>query len=137
MSDLKPDNNGVGMHPTLSMNNRDFMPSDVDDNNLTACHVVGNNQVGKRGVGELVFGKVVAVSCEVDDNGTPVVCSVQARGVVRFKYNPAFPEVCLGESVETTGDGRVGGVHSGAVRAGKNTVIAINQSTETVDVWLG
>ena len=139
------DNNGVGMHPTLTMKvdtteARDFSQSDVNDN-LTACVVSGNNTVGMGTAGNKLFGKIVAVSTEVDASGIPVTCTVQARGVARFKYNTAAAPV-INQMVEVDGTGKVRQASAAAdIPAGghlcRGQVIAMDTTNETVDVWLG
>ena len=139
------DNQGVGLHPTLTMKvdttaDKDFSQADVD-NNLTACVVSDNNEVGMGAAGEKLFGKVAAVSTEVDDNGIPATCTVQARGVARFKYNTGTPPD-LNEMVEVDGAGKVRRASSAeTIPAGghvcRGQVIAKDTTNETVDVWLG
>jgi hypothetical protein len=139
------DNQGVGLHPTLTMKvdttaAKDFSQTDVDGN-LTACVVSDNNEVGMGTAGDKLFGKVVAVSTEVDANGIPATCTVQARGVSRFKYNTsAAPSV--NEMVEVDGAGKVRQASAAAdIPAGghlcRGQVIAKDTTNETVDVWLG
>ncbi|TKJ41041.1 hypothetical protein CEE37_05080 [candidate division LCP-89 bacterium B3_LCP] len=139
------DNQGVGMHPTLTMKvdtstNKDFSQVDID-NNLTACIISDDNEVGMGTNGSKLFGKVVAVSSEVDGNGIPATCTVQAGGVARFKYNTgAAPSV--NQMVEVDGAGKVRQASAAAsIPAGghvcRGQVIAKDTTNETVDVWLG
>ena len=139
------DNNGVGMHPTLTLKvdttaNMDFSQSDLDSS-LTACIISDNNEVGMGSDGAKLFGKVVAVSTEVDSNGIPATCTVQARGIARFKYNTgAAPAV--NQMVEVDGAGKVKQASADAdIAAGghlmRGQVIAKDTTNETVDVWLG
>lgn len=139
------DNSGVGLHPTLTMGvdtteNKDFSQSDLD-NNLTACVVSGNNQVGMGSAGGKLFGKVLAVSTEEDASGIPVTCTVQAGGVARFKYNTAAAPA-VNQMVEVDGAGKVRQASAlASLPAGGHThrgqVIAKDTTNETVDVWLG
>ena len=139
------DNNGVGMHPTLTMTvdttaDKDFSQTDLDSN-LTACIVSANNEVGMGATGAKLFGKVVAISTEVDSSGIPVTCTVQARGIARFMYNTgAAPAV--NQMVEVDGAGKVRLAAADAdIAAGghvmRGQVIAKDTTNETVDVWLG
>ena len=139
------DNNGVGMHPTLTLKvdttaNLDFSQGDLDSNR-TACIISDNNEVGMGSDGDKLFGKVVAVSTEVDANGIPVTCTVQARGVARFKYNSgAAPAV--NQMVEVDGAGKVKQASADAdIAAGghlmRGQVSAKDTTAETGDVWLG
>ncbi len=139
------DNNGVGMHPTLTMyvdtsTDKDFSQADLDSN-LTACVVSSRNEAGMGSAGNKLFGKVIAVSTEVDSNGIPATCTVQARGVARFKYNTgAAPSV--NEMVEVDGAGKVRQASADAdIAAGghlmRGQVIDKDSTNETVDVWLG
>lgn len=139
------DNQGVGMYPTLTMKvdttaDMDFSQADLDDN-LTACVVSDNNEVGMGSNGGKLFGKVVAVSTEEDANGIPVTCTVQAGGVARFKYNTAAAP-SVNQMVEVDGAGKVRQASAVAdIPAGghphRGQVIAIDTTNETVDVWLG
>ena len=140
------DNEGVGASGLLTMavdasSGKDFTQDDLDDN-LTACVVSDNNEVGTGASGDKLFGKVIAVSEEEQpDTAIPAYCTVQARGVARFKYNPAAaPQV--NEMVEVDGAGKV--KQSSAdpdIAAGghmmRGQVIAVDSGNQTCDVWLG
>jgi hypothetical protein len=139
------DNSGVGMHPTLTLKvdtttNKDFTQADLDAAR-TACVISDNNQAGMGNAGNKLFGKVVAVSTEVDSAGIPLSCTVQARGIARFKYNTgAAPGV--NQMVEVDGTGKVRQASAAAdIPAGghlcRGQVIAKDTTNETVDVWLG
>jgi hypothetical protein len=119
---------------------KDFSQTDVDGN-LTACVVSDNNEVGMGTAGDKLFGKVVAVSTEVDVNGIPATCTVQARGVARFKYNTGSAPL-VNQMVEVDGAGKVQQAAADAdIAAGghlmRGQVIAKDTTAETVDVWLG
>ena len=141
---MSMDNEGVGGQPYLTMavdttSAKDFKQADLDAN-LTACVIAGNNKVGMGSDGDKLFGKVVAVSAEVDDSSIPVSCTVQARGVARFKYVATTPVV--NQMVEVDGAGAVSQASADAdIAAGghlmRGQVIAVNTTDVTVDVWLG
>jgi hypothetical protein len=139
------DNHGVGLYPTLTLKvdttaNKDFTQADLDAGR-TACVISANNEAGMGSAGDKLFGKVVAVSAETDANGIPATCTVQARGVARFKYNTAAaPNV--NQMVEVDGAGKVRQASAlASIAAGGHThrgiVIAKDTVNETVDVWLG
>ena len=137
MSELNIKNNGIGATPhlTFSVNttaDKEFTEEDID-NNLTACLISGNNQVGKGDAGGKLFGKVVWVSSELQEGtAVPALCAVQARGVARFKYTDSTPVV--DQSVELAGEGKVRRTSMANV---KGRVIAVNPIEKTCDVWLG
>jgi len=139
------DNQGVGLHPALTLavdttTDKDFSQTDLDSG-LAACVISANNEAGMGSAGDKLFGKVVAVSTEVDANGIPATCTVQARGVALFKYNTgAAPAV--NEMVEVDGAGKVRQASAVAdIPAGghphRGIVIAKDTTNQTVDVWLG
>lgn len=145
-SQFTVDNEGVGATGLLTMYvdstaSKDFTQTDLD-NNLTACIVSADNEAGMGTDGDKLFGKVLAVSEELQ-SGTaiPAYCTVQARGVARFKYNAdAAPSV--NEMVETDGAGKVKQSSADAdIAAGghlmRGQVIAVDSTNETCDVWLG
>ena len=120
---------------------KDFTQTDLDSN-LTACVVSDNNEAGMGSDGDKLFGKVIAVSDELQ-SGTaiPAYCTVQARGVARFNYNTdAAPSV--NEMVEVDGAGKIKQASADAdVAAGghlmRGQVIAVDTTNHTCDVWLG
>ncbi|MBM3324171.1 MAG: hypothetical protein FJY66_00725 [Calditrichaeota bacterium] len=137
-------NDGVGSDSllTFSVNptaNQDFTRADLDAN-LTAAAITGNNQVGMGSAGSKLFGKVVAVSEELQSGTTvPAYCTVQARGVARFKYGTPTPVV--NEMVELDGTGKVrrGSTSTDIPTGGhkhKGQVIAVDTTNTTCDVWL-
>ncbi|MBU0518824.1 hypothetical protein KKA00_00165 [bacterium] len=139
------DNQGVGLHPTLTLSvdttaDKDFTQTDLDAGR-TACVISDNNEAGMGSAGDKLFGKVVAVSTELDANGIPATCTVQARGVARIKYNTsAAPAV--NQMVEADGAGKVRQASAVAdIPAGghphRGIVIAKDTTNETIDVWLG
>lgn len=140
------DNEGVGSTGLLTMAvdataDKDFTQDELDSN-LTACVVSDNNEVGMGSDGDKLFGKVIAVSEELQ-SGTaiPAYCTVQARGVARFEYNPdAAPSV--NQMVEVNGAGKVQQASADAdIAAGghlmRGQVIAVDTTNHTCDVWLG
>ena len=144
-SQFQIDNNGIGGTPFLTFSvdtteNLDFTQSDLD-NNLTACVISGNNEVGMGQAGEKLFGKVVWVSQELQAGTTiPALCAVQARGVARFKYAATTPEI--NQMVEVDGAGKVRQASADAdIAAGghlmRGQVIAVDTDATTCDVWLG
>ena len=140
------DNEGVGSSALLTMAvdstaDKDFTQTDLD-NNLTACVVSSDNEVGMGSDGDKLFGKVIAVSDELQSGTTiPAYCSVQARGVARFYYNTgAAPSV--NQMVEVDGAGKVKQASADAdIAAGghlmRGQVIAVDTTNHTCDVWLG
>jgi hypothetical protein len=140
------DNEGVGATGLLTLNvdastDKDFTQDDLDSN-LTACKISANNEAGMGAEGDKLFGKVIAVSEELQEGTTiPAYCTVQARGVARFKYNTgAVPVVNL--MVEVDGAGKVKKASAaGSIPAGghlcRGQVIAVDTTNQTCDVWLG
>jgi len=140
------DNEGVGSSALLTMAvdstaDKDFTQTDLD-NNLTACVVSSDNEAGMGSDGDKLFGKVIAVSDELQSGTTiPAYCSVQARGVARFYYNTgAAPSV--NQMVEVDGAGKVKQASADAdIAAGghlmRGQVIAVDTTNHTCDVWLG
>lgn len=139
------DNTGIGGTPFLTFSvdttaTKDFTQTDLD-NNLVACVVSGNNEVGMGAAGDKLFGKVVWVSQELQSGTTvPALCAVQARGVARFKYSATTPVV--NQMVEVDGTGKVRQVGADAdIAAGghlaRGQVIAVDSTAGTCDVWLG
>ena len=140
------DNEGVGASGLLTMavdstSGKDFTQSDLD-NDLTACVISDNNEVGMGADGNKLFGKVIAVSEELQSGSAiPAYCTVQARGVARFNYNAdTAPTVNL--MVEVDGAGKVKKAsQSDDIPAGghlcRGQVIAVDTDNETCDVWLG
>jgi len=144
-SQFEIDNEGIGMHPLLTFkvdaaSGKDFTQTDLD-NHLTACIVSDNNEVGMGTAGDKLFGKVVAVSSDYQ-TGTaiPQTCTVQARGVARFKY--VTPAPLVNQMVEVDGAGKVRQASADAdIAAGghlmRGQVIAVDSTNTTCDVWLG
>jgi len=139
------DNDGIGGGPFLTMSvdataNKDFTQTDLD-NNLTACVVSDDNEVGMGSAGDKLFGKVVWVSTTFVSGSTiPETCAVQARGVARFVYEATAPNV--NQMVEVAGNGKVRQASADAdIAAGghlmRGQVIAVNATDSTCDVWLG
>ena len=138
-------NDGVGSDSLLTFTvdttaNKDFTQTDLD-NNLTACCISDNNEVGMGSAGDKFFGKVVHVSEELQSGTTiPAYCTVQARGVARVKYGSPTP--VINEMVELDGTGRVRRASTSSdIPAGghkhKGQVIAVDSVNTTCDVWLG
>ena len=139
------DNEGVGASGLLTMSvdasaDKDFTQTDLDSN-LIACIVSDSNEVGMGSDGDKLFGKVIAVSDELQsDTAIPAYCTVQARGVARFKYNTdAAPSV--NEMVECDGAGKVKQATADVdIAAGghlmRGQVIAVDTTNNTCDVWL-
>jgi len=140
------DNEGVGASGLLTLAvdstaDKDFTQDDLDDN-LTACVISGNNETGMGSDGDKLFGKVLFVSEELQAGTTiPAYCTVQARGVARFKYNTAAAPA-VNRMVEADGAGKVkvasadADIASGGHLA-RGQVIAVDAVNETCDVWLG
>ena len=139
------DNSGIGGTPFLTFGvdttaDADFTQSDLD-NNLTACVISDNNEIGMGADGNKLFGKVVWVSQELQSGTTiPALCAVQARGVARFKYVATTP--VINQMVEVNGAGKVKQASADAdIAAGghlmRGQVIAVDETNETCDVWLG
>jgi len=140
------DNEGVGATGLLTMTvdttaNKDFTQDDLDANR-TACIVSDNNEAGMGSGGDKLFGKVIAVSEEMRSGTTvPAYCTVQARGVARFKYNTDAAPV-VNQMVEVDGAGKVKQAAADEdIAAGghlaRGQVIAVDAVNETCDVWLG
>ncbi|MFC2150303.1 hypothetical protein ACFLQV_02245, partial [Calditrichota bacterium] len=89
---------GIGNSPFLSLLNdtsadQDFTQADLDAG-LSACIITDNNTVGMGLDGDKLFGKVKWVSQTMaDGTSVPEECSVQARGIARFKYVATAPVV--------------------------------------------
>ena len=95
--------------PTITMavdttEDLDFSQADID-NNLTACAISANNEVGMGADAGRLFGKVIGVSAEVDANGIAKRATVQVAGVARLKYVATTP--VIGQEVELDGAGAV------------------------------
>ncbi|MDP8239256.1 MAG: hypothetical protein P9X24_09205 [Candidatus Hatepunaea meridiana] len=144
-SQFSIDNSGIGGTPFLTFTvdttaDKDFTQSDLDDN-LTACVISDDNEVGMGADGGKLFGKVVWVSQELQSGTTiPALCAVQARGVARFKYVAQAPVV--NQMVEIDGAGKVKQASADAdIAAGghlmRGQVIAVDSGAGTCDVWLG
>jgi hypothetical protein len=138
-------NEGIGKDPLLTFNvdtttDKDFTQTDLDSN-LTACIISANNEVGMGSAGNKLFGKVIAVSSELQaGTSVPEICTVQARGVARFKY--ATPTPVINQMVEVDGTGKVRQASADAdIAAGghlmRGQVIAVDTTNTTCDVWLG
>ena len=81
-SQFQIDNNGIGGTPFLTFTvdtsaNKDFTQTDLD-NNLSACVISADNEVGMGSAGDKLFGKVVWVSQELQA-GTTVRRSARCR----------------------------------------------------------
>src|SRR4030067_282665 len=143
---MSMDNEGVGGQPYLPMavdttSAKDFKQADLDAT-LTACVIAGNNKVGMGSDGDKLFGKVVAVSAEVDDSSIPVRCTVQAPGQARggAPSKCVAPTPVVKQMVEVDGAGAVSQASADAdIAAGghlmRGQVIAVNTTDVTVDVW--
>lgn len=139
------DNAGLGWEPGLTLgvdttSAKDFSQTDLDSN-LTAGRISGNNIIGMGSSGDKLFGKVLAVSTDKTAGGIPLSCTVQARGVARFKYNTGGAPA-VNQMVELDGAGKVQVATADAdIAAGghlaRGMVIAKDTTNETVDVWLG
>lgn len=144
-SQFNIDNSGIGGTPFLTFSvdttaDLDFSQSDLD-NNLTACVISDDNEVGMGADGSKLFGKVVWVSQELQSGTTiPALCAVQARGVARFNYVATAP--VINQMVEVDGAGKVKKAAADAdIAAGghlmRGQVIAVDTGANTCDVWLG
>ena len=144
-SQFNIDNSGIGGTPFLTFSvdttaTKDFTQTDLD-NNLTACVISADNEVGMGSDGDKLFGKVVWGSQELASGTTiPALCAVQARGVARFKYVATAPVV--NQMVECDGAGKVKQASADAdIAAGghlmRGQVIAVDTTNTTCDVWLG
>jgi len=146
MSQFVVDNDGVGASALLTMHvdsNPDwgFTQNDIN-NNLTACVISGNNEVSMGEDGDELFGKVLAVSQELQPGTTiPAYCTVQARGMARFTYTGTAPRV--NQMMEVDGRGRVKRpptyehIEIGGHTARRGQVIAVDTINHACDVWLG
>lgn len=144
-SPFQIDNSGIGGTPFLTFSvdttaDKDFTQDDLDDN-LTACVISDDNEVGMGSAGDKLFGKVVWVSQDLQDGTTvPELCAVQARGIARFKYVATAPEI--NQMVEVNGAGKVRQASADVdIAAGghlmRGQVIAVDSVNTTCDVWLG
>jgi hypothetical protein len=144
-SQFEIDNEGIGKHPLLTFKvdtsaGKDFTQADLDDN-LTTCVVSDNNEAGMGAAGSKLFGKVIAVSAELQSGtAVPATCTVQARGVARFKF--VAPAPLVNQMVEVDGAGKVRQATADAdIAAGghlmRGQVIAVDSTNSTCDVWLG
>ncbi|MCB2200850.1 hypothetical protein KQI63_15705 [bacterium] len=138
---MKPNNEGFGAGPFLSMaNSKEDGFTEHDLQVLaTACCLSGNNEVSKGTAGQAVFGAVrwVSSGCH-EGTDRPLMTSVQADGLVRFGYTEPVPVV--DGFIETAGDGlvcRSRGIpmHPGVLFHGR--VIAVDPAEKKCDVWLG
>ncbi len=138
-------NEGIGKNPQLTFSvdtttNKDFTQTDLDSN-LTACIISDDNEVGMGSAGDKLFGKVVAVSSDLQSGtSVPETCTVQARGVARFKSAATTPVV--NQMVEVDGAGKVRQASADAdIAAGghlmRGQVITVDSTNTTCDVWLG
>ena len=138
-------NEGIGKDPLLTFSvdtttDKDFTQTDLDSN-LTACVISDDNEVGMGSAGDKLFGKVVAVSSDLQSGtSVPEICTVQARGIARFKYAATTPVV--NQMVEVDGAGKVRQAAADAdIAAGghlmRGQVIAVDTTNTTCDVWLG
>lgn len=138
-------NEGVGSDSLLTFSvdttaDKDFTQADLDAG-LAACAISDDNEIGMGDAGDKLFGKVIDVSEELQSGTTvPAFCTVQGRGVARFKYGSPTPQV--NEMVEVDGTGQVRRASTSAdIPAGghkhKGQVIAVDTTNTTCDVWLG
>lgn len=139
------DNSGIGGDSLLTLGvdataNKDFSHADLAAN-LTACVISANNEAGMGAAADKVFGKVIAISEELQ-TGTalPSRCTVQARGVARFKYVATTP--VINQMIESDGAGAVKQCTADVDIAagghlGRGMVINVIAATTEVDVWLG
>ena len=139
------DNQGIGSDPLLTLGNdatatKDFSLADLAGN-LTACVISANNEAGMGADGDKLFGKVIAVSDELQaGTALPARVTVQARGVARFKYVAVTP--VINQMVEVDGAGAVSIATADAdIAAGghlmRGQVINVIGASTEVDVWLG
>ncbi len=138
-------NEGIGGSALLTLGvdataTKDFSHADIAGN-LTACVISANNEAGMGASGDKLFGKVIAIS-EEQQAGTalPSRCTVQARGVARFKYVATTP--VINQMVEVDGAGAVLQATADTdIAAGghlmRGQVINVIGATTEVDVWLG
>ena len=138
-------NEGVGSDALLTLTvddtaTKDFSQADLDAN-LTACVISANNEAGMGAAGDKLFGKVIGISDELQAGTTiPAYCTVQARGVARFKYVATTP--VINQMVEVNGAGAVKQATADVdIAAGghlmRGQVINVIAATTEVDVWLG
>jgi len=143
MSQFSVDDDGVESSGLLTMLNQGFTQEDLDAN-LTACMYSGNNAVNKGNMGDMLLGKVIAISKEKHpDTGMALYATVYARGVARFQYSTCGkPDI--GRPVCLAGEGKVcrpgstfidGNILNWA--SSRGVVIAIDKECSTCDVWLG
>lgn len=139
------DNTGIGGSSLLTLTvdaapGKDFSHADLAANR-TACTISGNNEAGMGVGGHKLFGKVLAISEEqIPGKPIPRYCTVQARGVARFRYVATTP--VINQMVEVNGAGAVKQVIADAAIAagghlGRGIVINVITATTEVDVWLG
>ena len=137
-------NEGVGEEPFLTARvdttaDKDFTKVDLAAG-LVACVVSANGEVGMGSDGDKLFGAVRWVDENLDANDIPVLCSVQARGMGKFKYVSTAPVV--NQMVEVDGAGAVKQASSDAdIAAGghlmKGQVWSVDTVNEVCYVWLG
>lgn len=137
-------NEGVGSDSLLTFTvdtttDKDFTQDNLN-NGLAACCISGNNQAGMGNTGDKLFGKVLDVSEELQSGTTvPAYCTVQARGVARFKYTS--PKPVINEMVGLDGAGAVRRAAPATCAAGghlaRGMVIATDEENSTCDVWIG
>lgn len=143
---------GVGQEPLLTMkvetgSSEDVLQADIDALQVSgsdvpvavAVVITGNNTVGLGSDGEKLFGGILAVSGQLSSS-IPVSCTVQVRGVCRFKYVSTTPVV--NQMVEVDGAGKVSQATADTdIAAGghlaRGMVMAVDTTNTTVDVWLG
>lgn len=115
---------------------KDFTTTDLT-NGLCACVVSANREVGMGSDGDKLFGKVVAVSEEVDSDDIPVNCTVQVRGVAKFGYVATTP--VINQMVEVDGAGKVSQASADAdIAAGGHLMrgIVIDVDTTNSEVYV-
>ena len=136
-------NEGMGGGPFLTMTQDDtpdrwFTRSDLDDN-LSACALSGDNEIGKGAAGDKLFGKVIWVSDDMVAGTTrPVTVATQARGVARFRFVGDAP--VYGDGVVLAGGGKVQRPSVADEALGSHArgqVLAVDKVNATCDVWLG
>lgn len=144
MSTYTINNEGAGADTLLTFavdttENKDFTQADLDDN-LTACGLSDDNEVGMGAAGDRLLGKVIKVSGDLQSGtAVPARCTVQVTGVARFRYAATTPDI--GQKVELDGTGKVRQASAAAsVPAGgtphRGLVIAVDTSAGTCDVLL-
>lgn len=138
-------NEGIGGNSLLTLGvdataNKDFSHADLAAN-LTACVISANNEAGMGVFGAKLFGKVISISEEQQAGTTlPSRCTVQARGVARFKYSGVTP--IINAMIAVVGNGSVRDAPPDVdIAAGghlaRGMVINVIIATTEVDVWLG